>query len=347
MRAQIPPPMPPSDAYRERDVRYRSGDLTLAATMFVPTAGGHHPAIALVPGSERATRQFAGYRAWGAYFASLGVVTLVSDKRGVGDSQGTYEETPDLAVRAGDVLAAVAFLRSQPEVDAARVGAMGHSQGGWIAPLAASRSSDIAFVIIVSGPGVSVRDQVLFQRGQELLDRGFAASEVAEVTAFRRRLYTYYATGDGFAAVSAAWDSARARPWFDALQFGRTYERLWPPGALADSAFAFFRNITYDPDTVLDRVRAPVLAVFGAADRHLPVPESVARMRAAFARGGNDDVTLTVIPAAGHSLQSIPPGEKEYLGVGPRPPDVGHATAAPRFHAAITRWLRAHGISRR
>ena len=79
---------------------------------------------------------------------------------------------PYMEIAAGDLLAAVDLLSSQPEIDASRVDVFGHSQGAWIAPLAASMDPRVAFVVAISGGGVRIPDQVIFRMQQELLAAG-------------------------------------------------------------------------------------------------------------------------------------------------------------------------------
>jgi dienelactone hydrolase len=97
--------------------------------------------------------------------ANSGYTVFTYDKRGVGDSDGTYVEAAseeNIDNLARDLTAAVAFLKSRPEVDRTHIGVMGWSQAGWIIPLAATRSPDIRYTVIISGPGVSLAEESLW-----------------------------------------------------------------------------------------------------------------------------------------------------------------------------------------
>jgi uncharacterized protein len=140
---------------------FPSGDVRLAYTLDVPTGTGPFPAIVMGHGSGEATRHQLASLAQG--FVAAGFAVLRYDKRGVGDSGGVYEVAGNVAnsarvfpILAGDMLAGVEFLKTRPEVDGSRIGLFGVSQAGWIIPLAASRSSDVKFMILVVGPTVSV-----------------------------------------------------------------------------------------------------------------------------------------------------------------------------------------------
>ena len=150
------------------------------------------------------------------WFAEHGVAALTYDKRGVGASTGDFR-TVAFTDLAADGLAAVAVLKARPDVDSKRIGVWGLSQGGWLGPLAASQSKDIAFVIAVSGPGVSPGEQMIFYYGNLLRERGFSDGEVTEAGEMRRQLWHLFSTGDGYDAAGRALDHARSRPWFAAV----------------------------------------------------------------------------------------------------------------------------------
>jgi pimeloyl-ACP methyl ester carboxylesterase len=140
---------------------FPSGDVGLAYTLDLPTGSGPFPAIVMGHGSGRTTRQQLGSLAMG--FVAAGFAVLRYDKRGVGGSGGTYEVAGNVpnsermfSILADDMLAGVEFLKTRPEVDRARIGLFGGSQAGWIIPLAASRSADVKFMVLVVGPTVSV-----------------------------------------------------------------------------------------------------------------------------------------------------------------------------------------------
>ncbi len=120
-----------------RDVTFQDGDVTLAGTLLLPAAPGRHPAVIFLQGSGPEGRWANRYLA--QKMAEAGVVALIFDKRGVGGSGGTWK-TADFETLAGDAAAGVTLLRAQAEVDPARVGVYGHSQGGTIAPLVAARA---------------------------------------------------------------------------------------------------------------------------------------------------------------------------------------------------------------
>jgi hypothetical protein len=151
---------------REVDVGIRSADgAVLAGTLILPVARGRYPVIVMHFGSDRwrrATYDGSNLQFW----IDNGIAVLTYDKRGVGQSQGTccpWRDPGYFPLLAQDVAAAARVARSHAEVDSTRVGAWGFSQGGWIVPLAAATAPGaIAWMILGSGPTVSVGEQVLY-----------------------------------------------------------------------------------------------------------------------------------------------------------------------------------------
>jgi hypothetical protein len=159
-----------ASAPASEDLVLASRGARLAATLRLPEGRRPpYPAVVLVHGSGRLTAQnvLAGF---GDRLTRLGLAVLAYDKRGVGGSTGEYSMiSPANSERmfellAADALAGVAFLKARRDIDPRRIGLFGNSQGGWIAPLAATRSSDVAFVITMSGPAVSVGEEIAYSR---------------------------------------------------------------------------------------------------------------------------------------------------------------------------------------
>jgi dienelactone hydrolase len=150
---------------RQLEVRFRSGRAVLSGTLTLPVGGGRHPAVAFVQGSGPTTRAYLPDLQ--ALLVRNGVAVLAYDKRGIGQSGGSYPgESPTAStidVLARDAAAAVHFLAGQPEIDPSRLGLAGHSQAGWIMPLAASRHPAVRFLVVFSGPAVTADENDLYQ----------------------------------------------------------------------------------------------------------------------------------------------------------------------------------------
>ena len=143
----------------EDGVSFISEDGTkLAGRLSLPISDKPVPAIMGLHGSEPGTRNNFGAKVMAHYMVSQGIAILNYDKRGVGESEGKYQEAAspaNLQRHADDANAGVQYLLTRPEIDAEKIGLIGFSQAGWIIPLAASQSSDISFFVNLSGPVAS------------------------------------------------------------------------------------------------------------------------------------------------------------------------------------------------
>ncbi len=145
--------------YTQREVRFGNGDVELAGMLMSPVDPGPHPGVAFIHGSGVSDRNSYWYLYQADYLARRGVVVLLPDKRGCGKSGGQWH-VASFEDFAGDAVAAVELLSAQAETDPERVGLLGISQGGWIAPLAASRSTAVRFVVNLSGSATTPDEQL-------------------------------------------------------------------------------------------------------------------------------------------------------------------------------------------
>ena len=297
--------------YYQEPVSIVNGGVTLAATLSKPHTGAPHPAVILVHGSQSHTRD--RYRDVVDRFVRAGIAVLVYDKRGSGQSTGDLSNAyfEDLAQ---DAITAAAYLASRTDIRPDGVGLWGISQGGWVAPLAASMSDEIDFVIAVSGPGVSTLEQIDYQRTNALVAEGFSPSDATAVTELRRKIWEYWDNPNAREQLQVELDRARRNAWFaPAVDRGDLVATLPPADRVRMSrhpARGFlianmpsFRSLYYDPVPVLETVTVPVLAIFGDADDLVPVDQSVTAVRAALTRAGNTAVTIEIFPGADHGLR--------------------------------------------
>lgn len=155
----------------EQDITFTSGELTMHGAIIAPAAASvsRRPGMVMVHGSGRVLRE--GYRREAESFARSGIVTLIYDKR-----RKQSELDLDFSLLADDALAGLNALRSRADVDPAKTGLWGVSEGGWVAPLAASRSADVAFVVIVGGPGMPPEQQQSWNLTNRLTGAGVSGS---------------------------------------------------------------------------------------------------------------------------------------------------------------------------
>ena len=278
----------PARAVRSRDVTFVDGDVTLAGTLIAPDSGGPYPAIMFLHGSGGEGRWANRYLA--ERFASAGFAALITDKRGVGQSTGDWH-TAGFEDLADDAAAGIRFLRAQPEIVAGKIGIYGHSQGGTLAPLAAIRAGQIAFVIGSAAGGIDPAEMEEYSLGNSLGVSTLPPAEAADA-----KLFAHAIVGFGYRGVP--------REELDRVAAGFK-GRAWyfdPPPPQA-SYWSFSRRIAaYQPADQWRQVKAPVLLLFGERDERVPPVQSSSAIVTALHAGGNDDVTLRMYPGADHTF---------------------------------------------
>jgi len=246
----------------------------------------------------------------GHWFAEQGIACLTWDKRGVGESTGDFQKVA-FPTLVDDGLAAISFLKARADIDAHRIGAWGLSQGGWLGPLAASKSKDVAFVIAVSGPGVTPGEQMIFYYANQLRDRGLSEPPVAEASDLRRKVWHYLSTGEGYDAANKSLQRAESQPWFTAIreQQDGLFHHTPVSAILKDSSIRdrlwFKVEMNYDPRIALRKLTVPALFVFGGQDRLVPVQTSIGIIRKTLTESGYRDFTIKSFPGADHGIRVV------------------------------------------
>jgi pimeloyl-ACP methyl ester carboxylesterase len=313
----------------EEAIHFSSGQITLAGTLVLPHASQRIPAVVLFHGSGPQERDLSTAR----WFASEGIAALAYDKRGTGGSTGDFRRVPfeDICV---DGLAAVEYLKSRKEIDAKRIGVWGLSQGGWLGPLAASRSPDISWVIAVSGPGVSPGEQMIVYYAHGLREQGLPEKSIQEAGALRREIYEYLYSGKGYEQAKADLERASTKPWASAVKSQRDsiFDRLQPPSELNErdnpNIMRFAREMHYDPVPALERLHVPALFLFGDQDWMIPVEKSVEVIRRVLTESGRSDFTIQVFHNVDHGMHLTNAGSYD--------------SQAPEYFATMHNWLAAH-----
>lgn len=313
--------------WAEREVSFRNGAVELRGTLLLPVATAPAPAVVFLHGSGPATRD--GARGHAEQFAELGVASLRFDKRGSGASGGSWTSA-SLDDLAGDALAAIELLKTVAEVDPRRLGFWGVSQAGWVAPRAAARSDDVAFLIVVSGGGASPLASERYSWKREFEKAGLSAAESAEAWSVLDLYFDYLATGTGRLEIVTRLDGLRAGRL---RELAEVVERVLPS---EENRPNWSWVATYDPATDLAKLRCPVLLLFGERDDEHPTALAVPRWREGLAQAANDGATIVVFPGADHGIR-IREGH-----TGP-----GRAPRADGYDELQLGWLWRHVVARR
>jgi dienelactone hydrolase len=276
---------------RREDVQFSNGVVRLAGTLTSPNTGGRRPAIVLVHASGAGTREQVFPLA--RFLIRHGVAVLGYDKRGVGGSTGDWN-TASYDDLAGDAIAAVDYLKGRGDVDPTKIGLLGWSQAGWVMPLAAVRSSDIAFLISLSGPGVPASETTVDQAANEMTARGMKPQVVEQIVDLMKRQYEFARSGQQWEEYAAARQALATRMGAPPPTF---------PGTPDHPHWAMVRRLyLYDPGPVLRRLRTPTLALFGERDNNILAEKNRAAWDTALKAAGNPDYTLRVVPKANHAF---------------------------------------------
>lgn len=306
-RPQTPqPPFP----YRSEEVGYdnpqRPG-VHLAGTLTVPPGAGPFPAVLLITGSGAQDRdetlfEHKPFLLLADHLTRRGVAVLRVDDRGVGGSTGATpnDTTADFAT---DVEAGIAWLKTRREIDARRIGLLGHSEGGVIAPLVASRDESIAFVVLLAGPGVPGADLIVEQVRALALAAGAPAAAADQSAALQRGLLDVVMRHSDEAAARkaiAAYFAERGAPVPDAATMGQ----------LLSPWYRYY--IAHDPRPALRALKVPVLALLGGKDLQVPLAQNLPALRDALQ--ANPRSQVVALPALNHLFQTAATGSVEEYG---------------------------------
>jgi uncharacterized protein len=278
-----------------RDFAVDRGDAVLAGSLTLPERTPA-PALVAVHGAEAALRSYPLYEHLHAVVPRVGFAAVTFDRRGEGASTGE-PSAGRFEVLADDAIAVVEHVAALPEIDGRRAGLWGISQGGWVAPLAATRSERVAFLVLVASAGVSPAEQMRWAVPRQLRLAGYGDDAVELQSAARAELEDVI-HGRGSAERAEELLAAGSRePWW---RLAYLPDRLLDE----DERRQWIEEMDFEPKPVFAGVRVPTLLVYGEADSWMPVDLSVEAWR----RARGEEVDVVRLPGVGHE----PIGSREY-----------------------------------
>jgi uncharacterized protein len=315
--------------YREEEVSFedKAAGVTLAATLTAPPGRGPFPAVLLITGSGPHDRDesIMGHKPFlvlADYLTRKGIVVLRADKRGFAKSTGNFASATMIDF-AADADAGVAYLKTRPEVDAHKIGLIGHSEGGIVAPMVAARNSDLAFIVMMAGPGVP-GDEILAEQGRLISEAAGKNHEQAEKNAAEEREILALVERERDDAALEKQLRERLAGKFPEAQLGMQIKAITSP---------WFRHfITYDPAITLRKVTCPVLAINGEKDLQVPPKQNLPVIRKALTQAGNKNFEVDELPGLNHLFQTAKTGAiSEYAEI--------EETISPVALDKITNWI--------
>ena len=340
IRPQEPkPPFP----YTSIDTTFTNDKvrIKLAGTLTIPRGTGPFPAVILITGSGAQNRneELMGHKPFWViadYLSRNGIAVLRYDDRGVGTSQGTQLNATS-ADFATDVEAAFNFMKNFPKIKSEEIGLMGHSEGGLIAPIVASSSIDIAFIVSLAGPGVTGQ-QIIIRQAQDIGKlSGLSEEKVRKSTETNKKLYS---------VLRKEKDDKKAEAKILAL-YKEILVKEKPPNEETEKALAqlkatfgaatypWFRFFLFtDAATFWKKVTCPVLALNGDKDTQVNADENLRSIEKTLKSAGNNSVQTIKLPGLNHLFQHCKTGlPSEYGNI--------EETFSPEVLKIISDWILA------
>ncbi len=303
--------------YQEEEVVYenKQAAVKLVGTLTLPSLGGLFPAVLLISGSGPQDRNetILGHHPFlvlADYLTRCGIAVLRVDDRGVGKSGGNFTQATSEDF-ASDVLAGLEYLKSREEINPKQIGLIGHSEGGIIAPMVAVQSSDVAFIILMAGTGLTGEEILYLQT--ELIARAEGVSDevIAKNLSLQEQMFTVLKE-ERDDAVAEKRLRTILEDVISELELSEKEKEMAEANAEAQIKsilspwFRYF--LTYDPRPTLMEVKCPVLAINGQKDLQVPPKENLAAIEEALKAGGNKNYTVEELSGLNHLFQTAQTG---------------------------------------
>jgi hypothetical protein len=304
--------------YDEEDVIYRNdgAGISLAGTLTLPRAVGPFPAVLLVSlgGPQDRDATVMGHKRFlvlADHLTRRGLAVLRVDDRGVGGS-GAAKPSDTASDLADDVLAGVRYLANRADIASGKIGIIGHSAGAMVGLLAATRSPDVGFIVMMGG--IAVPAEVRLDLEAEAL--GASAAAITRDRAIRTRIFDVIREASDVPLEARLRDvrgellQIASDAGVNAAIAGPNIDRLLVN--YATPAFRFGLNL--DPQEVLARVQIPLLAINGDRDLQVSATENLAAIDSALEAAGNPDYTTVTLPGVNHMFQTSQTGSPAEYG---------------------------------
>ena len=286
--------------------------VNLAGTLTTPKGDGPFPLAILVSGSGRQNRnsEILGHQTFlviADYLTRAGIAVLRYDDRGVGLSSGSHTKSTT-ADFASDTKAMYNYAKTLTKIDTTKIGIIGHSEGGMIAPMIASENSDIGYIVSLAGPAVAIADLMTDQNVQIMEQLGMSKEGLEITNTSLPKIYgivnqdkepkelfdTLIASVHGFYDTLSEEDQKLLSPNKASyyMQLSQTFFTPW---------FRYF--LAYDPTESWQKTKCPVLAINGSEDIQVAAKMNTDAIISNLAIAGNMNAKVKILPGLNHLFQ--------------------------------------------
>jgi len=315
--------------YKQEEVSYKYGEATVTAKLLVPATQGPHPALidlgqGYFLGPDNGPDQY--------FYLRQGLAMMTPIRRTIGGAEADYLKS-SFEERAREALAGAEMLKQRKDINPVQIGLFGDSQTAWIAPLAATLSPDVGFLILRVPSALPVTENILYEIESNLRRDNFSQEDITKALVLRQLIHRTILTNTGWENLKAEIDKAKNEKWLPYARVGWFSSLKIPPDEA--TAKGLRDPLTYDPLPILETVIVPVLALNGELDEAVPTKQSVPILEGAFRKAGNKDFTVMVLPKAGHNFLETdrPYGAEEF---------VRKTRYVPGYWDTLAAWLRKH-----
>ena len=342
-REELVRPQEPTEPYPyySEEVSFRNpiDSISLAGTLTLPSREGKHPVVVMITGSgpQNRNEELLGHKPFlviADHLTRKGIGVLRFDDRGTAYSTGDFQAATSEDF-ARDVLSAVAFLKKRHDIDHNNIGLVGHSEGGLIAPMVAAQTKDIAFIVMLAGPGITGYDILLQQSELIAKANGTDEGELQAQLALLKAGLDIIVNGNELVDIRSDLRD------FMQKELNENPEVL-PEGMEVDNYVSSTVNrlgtpwfqyfLKYDPASSLVQVTCPVLAINGEKDLQVPSKVNLDAIKKYLEKAGNKDFVAKELPNLNHLFQECTTGSpNEYAEI--------EQTFAPTALLEISNWI--------
>jgi len=323
---EIRPQEPTSFAYKQEEISFTNpkSSNTLSGTLSLPASGKVNKLVILIAGSGPNNRDEElkvfnqkPFLVWSDFLTKNGIAVLRYDKRGIGKSTGDYQKATTYDFES-DVMAALSFVRSRPDLKNLEIGLMGHSEGGLIAPMVASVDKNIKFVILLAGPGVPIPELMVKQNYDAGKLQGLSDTQLKYAESLNNKIYK--TVNDNKSLTTAELNSKLEGLLTEELKANNsnklTDEKIAQIAkaqapSITSSWFRTFLSII--PESNLSKLTCPVLALNGTLDFQVNAESNLAAIKSSLEKAGNKNYEVVPMEGLNHLFQKAKTGSlKEY-----------------------------------